>query len=176
MARHRSKKTPRRHRGAQERRPTVSVRLVAGRDAWELVHPRCARDRAEDIEEVEVMVAAGEYEVARDELRWLLQGCADFIAAHRMLGELALGDNDPRLARGHFGYAYQIGLRALPPGGLPGPLPYDVPANRAFLESAKGLAWCLRQQGETTLAQEIVKNLLAWDASDPLGVGPWQSG
>ena len=36
------------------------------------------------------MLAAGENEVARDELRWLLDGCPDFIAAHRMLGELAL--------------------------------------------------------------------------------------
>jgi hypothetical protein len=140
------------------------------RDAFELVHPRCARLRAEDMEEVAAMIEAGEIEVARDELRWLLQGCSDLIAAHRLLGELALGDNDLQLARGHFGYAYQIGLKALPQRGLTGPLPYDVPANQDFLESAKGLAYCLRQLGETKLAEQVVSNLLAWDPGDPLGV------
>ncbi len=119
------------------------------------------------------MIAAGEYDVARDELRWLLQGCPNFIAAHRMLGELALGENDFRLARGHFGYACEIGLRALPRGRSPAPLPYDVPANQAFLESAKGLAWCLRQLGERTLAEEVVEKLLTWDPTDPLGVRGW---
>jgi hypothetical protein len=151
------------------------VQRVPGREAWELVHPRCARVRAEDMEEVEAMLAAGETEVARDELRWLLQGCSDFIAAHRLLGELAMEENDLPLARAHFGYAYQIGLRALPARGLPGPLPYDLPANRAFLESAKGLAWCLRQLGEGKLAQLVAENLLRWDPSDPLGVRGWES-
>ncbi len=59
------------------------------------------------------MVAAGETEIARDELRWLLSECHDFLAAHKLLGDLALADNDVRLARGHFGYAYQIGLKAI---------------------------------------------------------------
>jgi hypothetical protein len=171
--RHRGQKPVRGLRGAPEPRSAVSVRPVRGRDAWELVHPRCARVRAEDMEEVEAMLAAGEPEVARDELRWLLEGCSDFIAAHRMLAELAMEQNDLPLARAHFGYAYQIGRRGLPPQGLPGPLPYDVPANQAFLESAKGLAWCLRQLGEQKLAQEVVKHLLAWDPSDPLGVRGW---
>jgi hypothetical protein len=157
-------------RGGQRRKSSVSVRQVPGGDAWELVHPRCARARAEDIEEVEAMLAAGEDEVARDELRWLLDGCPDFITAHRMLGELALEENDVPLARGHFGYAYQIGLRALPRGGLPGLLPYDRLANQAFLESAKGLAWCLRRLGEDPLAQEVTSQLLAFDPTDPLGV------
>jgi hypothetical protein len=122
------------------------------------------------MEEVEAMLAAGENEVARDELRWLLDGCSDFIAAHRLLGELALEENDVRLARGHFGYGYEIGLRAMPSKGLPGPLPYDLPANQAFLESAKGLAWCLRQLGEARLADQVTAKLLALDPSDPLGV------
>ncbi len=184
MPSHRGKKLAHRYPGKKSarRRPdtprppsAVSVRPVAGRDAWELVHPRCARVRVEDMEEVEAMVAAGEPEVARDELRWLLQGCSEFIAAHRLLGELALEANDLTLARAHFGYAYQIGQRALPPQGLPGPLPYDVPANQAFLESAKGLAWSLRQLGEHTLAQQVIQKLLAWDPSDPLGVRGWES-
>ena len=119
------------------------------------------------------MLAAGEYEVARDELRWLLDGCPDFIAAHRALGELALEENDLPLARGHFGYGYEIGRRAFPPDGPPGPLPYDLPANQAFLEAAKGLAWCLRQLGEAKLARQVVETMMTCDSSDPLGVRDW---
>jgi hypothetical protein len=177
--RHHRMKSPRRkefaRRGEKPDRPKsgVSLRPVPGREAWELVHPRCASVRAEDMEEVEAMLAAGEHEVARDELRWLLEGCPDFIAAHRVLGELALEENDLSLARGHFGYAYEIGLRAFPPRGLPGPLPYDLPANQAFLEAAKGLAWCLRQLGEAKLARPVVETMLACDPSDPLGVRGW---
>lgn len=120
------------------------------------------------------MLAAGEPEVAKDELRWLLQGCSDFIAAHRILGELALEENDFTLARAHFGYAYQIGLKALPSGGLKGTLPYARPDNQAFLESAKGLAWSLRQLGERQLAVQVVDKLLSFDPADPLGVRAWR--
>ncbi len=163
-----------RRQGKQRRaKDGVSVRAVPSRDAWELVHPRCARARAEDMEEVEKMLAAGENDVARDELRWLLDGCPNFIAAHRLLGGLALEENDLRLARGHFGHAYEIGRRAFPGRKPPGALPYDLPANQAFLESAKGLAFCLRQLGETKLGKEVVETLLACEPGDPLGVRPW---
>ena len=47
----------------------VHVRYVAENDVWEFLHPRCALDRAEDIEEVETMFEAGEGEIAKDELR-----------------------------------------------------------------------------------------------------------
>ena len=73
---------------------------------YELVHPRCAVERADDLEEVRKMIDAGEVDVAVDELRWLLSGCSDFVDAHRLLGELALSENDLPLARAHFGYAY----------------------------------------------------------------------
>jgi hypothetical protein len=169
----RRKEFARRRGKAQRPKSGVSLRPVPGREAWELVHPRCARVRAEDMEEVEAMLAAGETEVARDELRWLLDGCSDFIAAHRVLGELALEENDLQLARGHFGYAYEIGRRAFPGGAPPGPLPYELPANQGFLEAAKGLAWCLRQLGEVGLAKEVVKTMLDCDLSDPLGVRLW---
>ena len=56
------------------------------------------------------MIEAGETEVARDELQWLLGGCTDLIDAHKTLGEIALVEHDLPLARGHFGYAYQIGV------------------------------------------------------------------
>src|SRR5262245_42144351 len=80
-----------------------------GGPAWELVHPRCALARADDMDDVRQMVEHGETEIAVDELRWLLNGCSDFIDAHRLLGELALGAEDFPLARGHFGYAFRLG-------------------------------------------------------------------
>jgi hypothetical protein len=160
--------------GFRRRRTAVRLRRKPGEKAWELVHPRCALERAEDLEEVQLMLDAGETEIALDELRWLLNGCSDFIAAHRLLGELALADGDLRLARGHFGYAYEIGLSAFPPRGLDAPLPYRLPANRMFLEAAKGLAWCLHELDKKNLAQRVVEQLLQCDPCDPLAVRSWQ--
>jgi hypothetical protein len=149
---------------------TLRARKVAGEEDWELVHPRCARDRQEDLEEVRKMLDAGEIDVAVDECRWLLAGCSDCLEAHRILGEIALAENDLPLARGHFGYAYRLGVQALEQAGSRGPLPYRLLANRSFLESAKGLAWCLKQLDKREMAAEVVDVMLRSDASDPLGV------
>jgi hypothetical protein len=158
-------------RGHRPPRPTTQVQLRRDPDSggWQFVHPRCVQDRAADLEEVQAMIDAGETEIAVDELRWLLEDCRDFIEAHRLLGELALAGHDVKLARAHFGYAYQIGEAAFPPGGLQGLLPYSVPANQAFLEAAKGLSWCLIQLDQRDKAREILTQLLACDPSDPLG-------
>jgi hypothetical protein len=161
---------------AGEKRPASSVgvrRTKSGEweGQWELVHPRGVDERSEDMEEVRQMVDAGEIEIAIDELRWLLGGCSDFIEAHCLLGELALAeDNSPGLARGHFGYAYQLGLTALRRAGMPRPLPYNNPVNRAFFEAGKGLAWCLQQAEKPRLAREVAEQLLACDGTDPLGM------
>ena len=160
--------------GFRRRRTALRVRRKPGEKAYELVHPRCALQRSEDLEEVQAMIKAGEIDVALDELRWLLNGCSDFVAAHYLLGELALADGDLKLARGHFGYAYEIALSACPSGGLDAPLPHRFAANRAFLEAAKGLAWCLHELGKRKLARRVVDQLLLCDPSDPLKVRPWQ--
>lgn len=118
------------------------------------------------------MIDAGEVDVAIDELRWLLAGCGDFIQAHRLLGELALGEGDLQLARGHFGYAFEIGYSALPVAWR-GTLPYGLKANAPLHEAAKGLAWCLHELGRTQRAVEVVREMLRWDRSDPLGVSGW---
>ncbi len=152
---------------------TVRARKLPDQGVWELVHPRCARDRQEDLEEVRKMVDAGELDIAVDECRWLLNGCSDCLEAHRILGEIALGENDLPLARGHFGYAFRLGEKALDQAGCKGPLPYRLPANGSFLEAAKGLAWCLRQLGKAQMSREVVAVLLACDPSDPLGVKAW---
>jgi hypothetical protein len=134
-----------------------------------LVHPRCARDRAEDIEEVRRMIEAGELEIAIDELRWLVSGCGEFIEGHLLLGELALAmDDDVALARGHFGFAYQLGAEALRRADTPSPLPYSHPANEAFFEAGRGLASCLGRLNEWPLAEEVVDALVKLDPADPL--------
>jgi len=135
------------------------------------VHPRCARERAEDIEEVQEMIDGGEAEIAVEELRWLLGGCHDFLEAHMLLGAIALSESeDLGLARGHFGYAYQLGLTAVRRAGMPSPLPYVRPANQAFFEAGKGLAHSLQGLGKTKMAREVLQTLLKLDPSDPLGL------
>lgn len=157
--------------GATGRSSTdVTVRQVLPDAVWELVHPRCALERTDDLEEVHNMIAMGEAEVAIDELRFLLDGCTDFIAAHRLLGEIALGESDLPLARGHFGYAFTIGKKAIKKAGVTGPLPYGRESNQAFYEAGKGLAYCLSQLGKREMAREVVDDLLRYDPSDPLGV------
>lgn len=164
-----------RPRGKSAPRPESAGTLLRARklpdqDAWELVHPRCARDRALDLEEVRKMVEAGELEIATDECRWLLNGCSDCVEAHRILGEIALEENDLPLARGHFGYAYRLGEQALAKAGTRGPLPYAIAANQGFLESAKGLAFCLKRLDKPEMAQEVVALALACDPGDPLRI------
>ena len=157
--------------GSPERsaRSRITVRQVPDGIVFELAYPSCVRDRAEDMEEVHAMLDAGEIDVAMDELRWLLEGCRDLLEAHQLLGAVALAENDLVLARGHLGYAYEMGLGAIPED-FPGPLAYARPANRPFFEAGKGLAWCLKQLGETEAAARVVNHLLRLDPSDPLGL------
>lgn len=146
------------------------MRQRKGEQAWEIVLPRCARDRTEDLEEVRKMLDAGEPEVARDECLWLLQGCSDCLDAHRILGEIALSENDLSLARGHFGYAFRLGTKAIEQAGRVGVVPYLLPANQAFLESGKALAWCLKRLDKREMAGEVIDELLRLDPDDSLGV------
>jgi tetratricopeptide (TPR) repeat protein len=163
-------KRKRQRKPARRAANRLSVRRLPGHQAFELVHPPCVAERAEDMEEVQAMLQAGEIDVAVDELRWLLDGCPALLEAHQLLGEIALAEGDLALARGHFGCAYQQALEAIPKSGLPGPLPYACHANRAFFQAGKGLAWCLHRLGESRLAAEVVDQLLALDPGDPLGV------
>jgi hypothetical protein len=116
------------------------------------------------------MVEAGEVEIAQDELRWLLSGCSEFIAAHVLLGELAVAGGDLPLARGHFGAGYQLGLQTLRRAKMPKPLLYSQPANRPFFDAARGLVECLKKLGKPQMADEIIQTMLELDPSDPLGL------
>jgi hypothetical protein len=155
-----------------EVRPSATELLVRQRPdgMLEFVHPRCATERENDVRAAQEMIAMGEAEVARDELRWLLQGCSDNMTIHVALGEIAASENDYVLARGHFGYAYQIGQSAIRRSGLRGTLPADVPANRSFFAATKGLVHSLVKLDKRKLAEEVVAFLLECDPRNPLGV------
>lgn len=116
------------------------------------------------------MIEAGETEIAHDELVWLLSECPDFLEAHVQLGLIALEDDDPRLARGHFGRAYELVIRVLDAAGSPWPLPYDLAGNRPFFQAAKGLVHALMELGRRQAAAEVCQRLEALDAADPLGI------
>ncbi len=115
------------------------------------------------------MIEAGELEIAVDELRWLLSGCPEFIAAHELLGELAVAmHEDFSLARGHFGAGYQLGLQTLRCAKMPKPLLYSQPANRPFFDAGRGLIWTLEKLGKREMSAEILGIVLELDSSDPL--------
>ena len=149
----------------------LGLRCLPDGQRWELVHPPCVRERQEDLAEVQQILEAGETDIARDELLWLLEDCRDCLAAHVLLGELAEQAGDWKLARGHYGYAYQLGESAIDAasvdGRLPGELPADLPANRDFYLAAEGLVTSLLALQETPRAQAIAARVLAWDPRDP---------
>mgnify|MGYP003402440136 CR=1 FL=1 len=132
------------------------------------MHPRCARDTAEDLEEVRLMIDVGEHEIARDELRWLLTDCPENMGAHVLLGDLAAEAGDFSLARGHYGAGYQLGLQTLRRAKMPKPLLYSQPANRAFFEAGRGLIGSLERLGTNAMADEVLATLMELDSSDPL--------
>lgn len=134
-----------------------------------MLHPTAALELAEDLEEVQTMRAGGEKEVALDELRWLLSECHDSIETHYLLGEMAFEEEDWRLARAHFGHAFDLGYAALPVGGTGGKLSYELPANQPLMQAAKGLAFCLYELKRAKTALAVLDMLASWDAADPLG-------
>lgn len=126
---------------APKRRGGLGLTRLGGAD-FELVHPRCVREMELDYEEGIELRHAGDPEAARDALRYALQGCGDNLWVHVALGWIALEDfRDPTLARGHFGYGYELAQRALPPG-FRGRLPRHRLANRPFYDAIEGLVAC----------------------------------
>jgi hypothetical protein len=115
---------------------------------FELVHPRKVEETREDYEEGVELWKEGDVESARDALRYVLSACHANLPAHVALGRIALSEfRDPALARGHFGYAFELGKRALP-GNFSGRLAADRPANRPFYEALDGLVESLQALGQ----------------------------
>ncbi len=135
-------------RGGGPGRPG-SIRLAPlGGNRFELVHPACVRETELDYEEGLEILKAGDPEAARDALRYALGACRDNMWIHAALGRIALEEfRDPALARGHFGYAVELGRRALPPQ-FAGLLPRDRPNNRPFYDALEGLIRTLEALGQ----------------------------
>lgn len=125
----------------------LGLRRIQGND-FELVHPRCVREMELDYAEGLELLAAGDPEASRDALRYALQGCGDNIWVHVALGRIALEEfREPSLARGHYGYAFELAQRAIPPG-FSGRLDPARDANRPFFEAIEGLAVCYQALGK----------------------------
>lgn len=144
----------------------LQLRRIDG-NRFALQPPVCAVDRAEDLDEVRNMIAGGELEIARDELLYLVSDCRGFLDAHNLLGELALEENDISLARGHFGFAYEIGLDSLP-AGFRGILPAARDYNRPFFLAGRGVARCLIARGQRAEGREVLEKLSRFDPREEI--------
>jgi hypothetical protein len=141
-----SPRTKPRPGGGAAGRPALGLSRLADGD-FELIHPRKVEEIREDYEEGIELWKEGDPEAARDALRYALSACHANLRAHVALGRIALDDfRDPTLARGHFGYALELGQRALP-GNFSGRLSPDRPANRPFYEALDGLMACMKALG-----------------------------
>jgi hypothetical protein len=133
-----------------------------GGDEFELVHPRCVHEREPDYAEGIELLEAGDPEAARDALRYALQGCGDNLWVHVALGKIALFEfNDPTLARGHYGYAFELVQRAVP-RGFSGRLPKDRPANRPLYQAIDGLAACYEALGKPDESARLRAQAARW--------------
>lgn len=143
-------------RGRGGPKPSGSIRLAPiGGNRFELVHPSCVRATELDYEEGLEIWKAGDPEGARDALRYALAACRDNLWIHVALGKIALEEfRDPALARGHFGYALELGRRAIPPQ-FQGILPKDRPNNRPLYEAIDGLIRSLEALGHGGDAAEL---------------------
>ncbi len=142
--------------GSAEPRKTggLNLRQLTGND-FEFTHPKCVQELWPDYEEGLEIWKAGEPEEARDALRFALQGCGDNIWVHVALGRIALeSGNDPSLAKGHFGYAYELANKAIP-REFRGRLPRNRDANRPFYDAIDGLIACHTALGDAAAADEL---------------------
>ena len=118
--------------GTGRGRGPIGLSRIDG-DNFELTQPRGVEEAELDYEEGIEIWKAGDPESARDALRYALSACHDNIWVHVALGQIALHEfRDPTLARGHFGYAFDLAHRALPPG-FSGRLPRDRPRQSPVL-------------------------------------------
>ena len=153
-------------RGGASKRGGLGLNPLGG-DDFVLVHPKCIQEMELDYVEGIELRAAGDPEAARDALRYALQGCGDNVWVHVALGLIALEDfRDPALARGHFGYAFELAEKALP-RDFQGRLPTEHPSNQPLYDALDGLIACHEALGTTDLAAELRTKRQRW--SRPTG-------
>jgi hypothetical protein len=139
------------------RAPSAIGLRQLGPGDFELVHPGKVEEVREDYQEGIELWKEGDPESARDALRYALSACHENLWVHVALGRIALADfRDPTLARGHFGYAVDLGERSLPLG-FSGRLPRERPANRPFFEAVLGLIECLEALGHRADCERLCK-------------------
>ena len=130
--------------------------------AFELVHPPCVEEVEPDYAEAMEILREGEPDEAKAALRHALEGCRDNLWVHVALGRLALEvGRDADLARGHFGYAYDLASRALP-AGFSGPLPPELVPNRPLFDAVEGLIQCARFRGRDTEVRALESDSRRW--------------
>ncbi len=122
---------------------------------FELVHPACVARLWDDYQEALDAWRQGEPEEARDMLRFALEGCGDHLWVHCALGQIALElEKDPSLAKGHFGYAYELIERAIP-RGFKGLLSPDCHGNQPLYQAIDGLIRCALAAGHAGEVAEL---------------------
>lgn len=163
-----------RGRGPKPRERTggkLGLRRLDG-DAFELVHPRCVEEMELDYVDGLELWREGDFEAARDALRYALQGCTDNIWVHVALGKLALEEyRDPTLARGHYGFAFELAYRSLP-RDFTGRLPRDRGANAPLYEAIEGLAACYDALGQPNEAGPLRDLARRWEGGRRAGPPP----
>jgi hypothetical protein len=146
------------------RPPRLALRRVEG-EIHQLVHPPCALRRWPDYEEGLEAWKAGAVDEARAALRYALDGCGENLWIHVALGRIALEvDNNLALARGHFGYAFELVRGAVPPE-FRGVLPADRHANRPLYTAIDGLLACAEREGRIAELQELRALRKRWQGS-----------
>lgn len=108
------------------------------------------------------MIAHDEPELAREELLYLVADCRAFFPAHNLLGDLAIAEDKLNVARGHFGFVYELTMQALGTN-FHGRLPATRGYNQHFFQAGKSLARCLATLGNLDEAADLLRQLLKLD-------------
>ena len=138
----------------------IRLKPVGGGD-YVIVQPREVEELELDYLEGIELWEAGEPEDACDALRFFLGACGEYLQVLVALGKIALQEkNDPKLARGHFGYAFELVERVLA-NGFNGRLPKDRPANVPYFEAGEGLAACYDKMEQPQDAAWVRKRIAA---------------
>ena len=140
--------------GGPKKKGGLRLQRLDARD-FALDHPKCVHEMEPDFVEGLELRREGDFEAARDALRYALQGCGDNMWVHVALGWIALEDfKDPTLARGHFGYGFELARKAIP-GDFAGRLPREHPANHPLYDAIDGLILCHEKLGQPDLVAEL---------------------